>query len=145
MKHIIIILLLTLPSCNQKTFTGKIYLVGYDSQWISSEKTLNFIRQQSIPEEYMKSVRYGTELIISEDKLVGVNDYNYGRRGSKNKFTSFSYPFNKLEIEKNTPYAIVSLSIYLVIYQFLKLRYNIQKDAFQIYILIQEPALSLTF
>ena len=108
MKHIIIILLLTLPSCNQKTFTGKIYLVGYDSQWISSEKTLNFIRQQSIPEEYMKSVRYGTELIISEDKLVGVNDYNYGRRGSKKKFSSFSYPFNKLEIEKNTPYAIVS-------------------------------------
>lgn len=107
MKYIFLILTLFFTSCSQKTFTGNIYLVGYDSKWNSSEETLNFIRHQVIPKEYMKRIQYGTELIIEKDRLVGVYDYNYGRRSSKNSFSSFSYPFNKLEIEKNTPFEIV--------------------------------------
>ena len=108
MKNLIIILFLVPSSCSQKTYTGNIYLVGYDSEWNSSDETLSFIRHQSIPKEYMKNIQYGTELTIKGDNLVGVHAYNYGRRSSKKKFSSFSYPFGKLEVEKNTPYQIVS-------------------------------------
>ena len=107
MKYRIFILILALSSCRQNINTGNLYLVGYDTELDSSEESINYIKNQAIPKEYMGKIQYGTELIIKENKLVGAYRYNYGRRSHKVPFISFSYPFNKLEIEKNIPYEII--------------------------------------
>ncbi|MBK8721799.1 MAG: hypothetical protein IPL95_05840 [Saprospiraceae bacterium] len=54
----------------------------------------------------MKQIEYGTEVVIEKDKVVGVYNYNYGRRRAKEEYKPYKLKASKIDLTKNTLYTI---------------------------------------
>ncbi len=97
--------LILIPGCSRNTYTGSIYLVGFmlGASGISEQE---YIENQALPKDLMKQIQYGTEVIIQNDKVVGVYEYNYGRRYAKEEHKPFKLKTSKIDLTNNTLYTI---------------------------------------
>ncbi len=94
-----------ISGCSQNTYTGSMYLVGY-SLGMSGISYQEYIENQSISKELMKNIQYGTEIIVENDTVVEVFDYNYGRRYDKVAHKPFIINSSKIDLEKNSLFTI---------------------------------------
>ena len=113
MKIRIVILIISCSffSCNKKAFTGSIYLAGYETKWEPSEEFSDFVKYQALPKDYMKNVPYGTELLIENNQVTHIYEYNYGRRASKESFAPFKIKYSGINTENNIPFSIEKTSV----------------------------------
>jgi hypothetical protein len=65
-----------------------------------------YIENQSISKELMKNIQYGTEIIVDNDKVVEVYEYNYGRRIDKVAHIPCMINSSRIDLEKNSLFTI---------------------------------------
>lgn len=101
----VIFTLILIVGCSRKTYTGSIYLVGF-SLGASGIPEQEYIENQALPKDLMKQIQYGTEVIVENDKVVEVYEYNYGKRCSKEEHKPFKLKASKIVPTNNTSYTI---------------------------------------